>query len=273
MRVLFEWSGKTWQCDLDAGRSIAIGVDFEGLQPNHFGAARAERQALVMGGFIGDTRRGGSCNVDAITMIPHCNGTHTETVGHLVDQEVKIGDLALPGLLKTVVITVAPSAAVDCQETYRPDFLPDDQVLTQVAIEHALKSQEHRQVEAVVVRTLPNGSDKRSRSYGAEHEPAFFTCDAISWLRDFGCQHLLVDLPSIDRMHDDGHLTNHHLFWRVPEGQHQMSLNSCRDRTITEMVFVPDSIDDGYYLLNLQVPAFGSDAAPSRPVLYGLEAI
>jgi hypothetical protein len=37
---------------------------------------------------------------------------------------------------------------------------------------------------------------------------------------------------------------------------------------VTELAWVPDSVPDGLYLLDLQVPAFASDAAPSRPVLY-----
>jgi hypothetical protein len=34
------------------------------------------------------------------------------------------------------------------------------------------------------------------------------------------------------------------------------------------MIFVEDDIDDGSYLLSIQIPAFMSDAAPSRPVIY-----
>jgi len=39
------------------------------------------------------------------------------------------------------------------------------------------------------------------------------------------------------------------------------------EATITEMVFVDDSIADGLYLLNLQVASLRNDAAPSRPVI------
>jgi hypothetical protein len=37
---------------------------------------------------------------------------------------------------------------------------------------------------------------------------------------------------------------------------------------VTELAFVPETAADGLYLLDLQVPAFAADAAPSRPVLY-----
>jgi hypothetical protein len=36
------------------------------------------------------------------------------------------------------------------------------------------------------------------------------------------------------------------------------------------MIFVPNEIKDGLYLLNLQIPSMNLDAAPSKPVLYQL---
>jgi len=41
-------------------------------------------------------------------------------------------------------------------------------------------------------------------------------------------------------------------------------------RTITELIYVPNSVTDGEYLLELQVAAFENDASPSRPVLYNI---
>ena len=39
------------------------------------------------------------------------------------------------------------------------------------------------------------------------------------------------------------------------------------------MIYVDDKIKDGHYLLNLQIPSFVSDAAPSRPIIYKLNDI
>jgi len=41
--------------------------------------------------------------------------------------------------------------------------------------------------------------------------------------------------------------------------------------TITEFIFVPNTVKDGKYYLNLQVAPFENDASPSRPVLYKIE--
>jgi len=55
----------------------------------------------------------------------------------------------------------------------------------------------------------------------------------------------------------------HRAFWQFPD--------AIRDTaTITELVYVPDSIADGLYLLNIQIASFELDASPSKPVLYRL---
>jgi len=58
-------------------------------------------------------------------------------------------------------------------------------------------------------------------------------------------------------------LAFHHSFWEVPENPNFI-------RTITELIYVDNSIEDGTYVLSLQVAAFANDAAPSRPVLYAV---
>ena len=42
---------------------------------------------------------------------------------------------------------------------------------------------------------------------------------------------------------------------------------------ITEMVFIPDEVEDGDYLLNLQIAPFFADTSPSRPILYKINDI
>ena len=71
----------------------------------------------------------------------------------------------------------------------------------------------------------------------------------------------MIDTPSVDREEDGGVLAFHHAFWQVPE-------NPQFDKTITELIFVDNSIKDGVYLLELQMAAFENDASPSRPTLY-----
>ena len=74
-------------------------------------------------------------------------------------------------------------------------------------------------------------------------------------------QHLLLDLPSVDREEDAGQLLAHHAFWQYPAQPR-------REATITELIFVPDEVADGLYLLNIQITSLELDASPSKPVLY-----
>lgn len=97
---------------------------------------------------------------------------------------------------------------------------------------------------------------------------AFFSNEAIEYIVEMGFRHLLVDLPSIERMFDDGKLSNHRIFWKIEQGSFELKENSRVHSTITEMIYVPNEVEDGEYILNLQIASFASDAAPSRPIIF-----
>ena len=269
MFVQFEHRGTQFTANTSEGISIAIDLDFDGAQPSHFGAPPASRTHVNTDGFVGRVAKGGSCNVDIVTLNPHCNGTHTESVGHIVTESVPIAGIADTNLLFSKLISVSPLPATDTSQSYRPEFQLGDCVIDRAMLEHSMHETE-REIgyDALVIRSLPNLEKKRSWQYGPDDLPPFLTIEAIQWIVELGVKHLLVDLPSIDRMHDEGRLTNHHLFWGVPEGERSLGDTAGSVKTITEMVYIPDHVEDGDYLLNLQLPAFRLDAAPSRPVLY-----
>ena len=59
----------------------------------------------------------------------------------------------------------------------------------------------------------------------------------------------------------------HKAFWNVKD-VNNLNTNARLDATITEMIFVDDTLEDGSYLLNLQIDSFENDASPSKPILY-----
>ncbi len=262
-----------YQFDTDEGISIAIDLNFNQQQPNHFGAEIACKEALSGGGFIGDTKRGGSCNVDSITLVPHCNGTHTETVAHIVHQAVPIGKNLAQSLSVCQVISVTPIIASNTQDSYLPELDNNDVVIDLSCLKSQLQQSQLDNIQALVIRTYPNDSNKKSCIYNDDNQPPFFTHQAMSWLAASGINHLLVDMPSVDKMYDDGQLSNHHIYWSVTPNSRLLNDDSRPERTVTEMVYVEDSVSDGLYCLNLQLPAFELDAAPSRPVLYPLNMV
>ena len=93
----------------------------------------------------------------------------------------------------------------------------------------------------------------------------------MQFIVECGFDHLLVDLPSIDRLHDEGRLSNHRIFWEVEQGKFETNEYTRNYSTITELIYVPNTIQDGSYLLNLQIAPFASDASPSRPILFRIE--
>jgi hypothetical protein len=95
----------------------------------------------------------------------------------------------------------------------------------------------------------------------------------MEWIVERGVSSLVVDLPSLDRAIDGGALAAHRIYWGLPFGERDPRLAARSRALVTELAYVPPAVPDGLYLLDLHVPAFGADAAPSRPVLYPIEEI
>ncbi len=150
MKLTLEINSKSYAIDLDAGRSIAIPLDFNGPQPNHFGVQRATTKTVEVGDFVGDTDRGGSCNVDQLSLIPHCNGTHTESVGHIVGETIAIGQLIPECWFVAKLLSVRPVNARETSESYRPELEHQDRLVTAGAegeAEDAFTSQQSCTIE------------------------------------------------------------------------------------------------------------------------------
>lgn len=195
--------------------------------------------------FVGAVTEGGSVNFRNVFFNPHGHGTHTECVGHISPTIYSINQRLRRWFFEAQLVTVSPEA------------IGDDRVITAKQLMPLLRQ---RACEALVIRTLPNNESKRSRNY-SNTNPAYFEAELAKKLREAGVVHLLLDLPSVDREMDGGELAAHKAFWNYPADKNSQA-------TITELVFVPNEVSDGIYLLNLQVAPIENDAAPSRPVLY-----
>lgn len=261
MKMMMAVAAGNYAVDLSRPHDIAIPVRFDDVQLSAFGAPPARMRAYEAGSFVGAVGRGGSCNCETYTITPHCNGTHTECIGHITGTRIAVKDVIRDSLLAATLITVTPSEPL---ENYEPAPQPGDRMITRAALERALKSATPGFMEALIIRTAPNGADKRTRDYGAAM-PAYLSHEAMALIAGLPVRHLLVDVPSVDRLDDGGRLGNHRIFWNVAPQAREAPPSP---KTITELVYVPDEVKDGAYLLNLQVAAFDADAAPSRPLLY-----
>jgi len=239
--------GKSYQVDFFKPIDISIPLSADKNCVSAWYVEPMKLEPVVSGNWVGDVNKGGSVNFRNISFNPHGNGTHTECVGHISKENFSINQTFNRFLFIAELITLLP------EQLDNGDF-----VITLKQVMMALEGAEN--TEALVIRTLSNGLNKRHMQY-SNTNPPYIQKDAILYLNEKGIEHLLIDLPSIDREVDGGKLEAHHAFWNYPE-------NTQQHKTITELIYVPNEIYDGTYLLNFQIASFENDASPSKPVLY-----
>lgn len=242
--ALLHQNGETYKIDLSKPLDISIPLQFNGENPNAWYVDQPKIAPVVFGDWIGSVAKGGDVNFKNIWFSPHANGTHTETVGHLTEELVSINKQLNTFFFVAEVITVNPIKE------------EDDWVITEKILKEAITTD----AEAIIIRTLPNSEDKLTKQY-SHTNPPYLSEAAATFLKTIGVNHLLIDLPSIDKEKDDGALIAHNAFWNT-------SGSIRKQATITEFIFVPNTIEDGCYILNLQIASFENDATPSKPVLY-----
>lgn len=262
--ITLEVEGGRWRTAADGAVRLSIPMEFDGPQPRAFGLAEASARRISFDDAICDTSRGGAFNCSSVSLIPHGNGTHTECVGHVEHGTFHIGELLEEPLIPCTVVTVEPEQLASSSEQYTAAGSSEDHVVTGEALAEGIAKLDPPAgfLRALVVRTSPNGPEKRRRDYTGTNPP-YLTTAAVDWILDRGVEHLLVDLPSIDRERDDGRLANHRTFWGLDDPSEPPSR-----RTLTELCYVPNAVADGVYFLDIGVPDFALDAAPSRPLLY-----
>ncbi len=243
MTATITHKGKTFRIDFTKPIDISLPVAKGGVKAWYVDEPIIE--PVRMSDWIGEIAQGGTVNFKNITFNPHGHGTHTECVGHISKEFYSVNKSLSQYMFLAELITVLP------------EEINGDRVITKKCLEPFLKD---KNPEALIIRTLSNSDEKQHKNY-SKTNPAYINEKAMKYIIEKSVEHLLFDTPSVDREEDEGALLAHKAFWEYPQ-------NTNVHRTITELIFAPNTIFDGAYLLNLQVAAFENDAAPSRPVLY-----
>ena len=244
-----ELSGKTRQINLNEAIDISIPLSNDYPQVNCFDAPLFNALPLRSGEFVGSTLHGSPVNFYNVMINPHGNGTHTECVGHISSDPFYINECYKPAFHIAQLISVFPQLNDD-----------GDKI---IPLSHLEQLWDHRGEEALIIRTLPNQADKLHKNYSGTNPP-YLTEEAMRYIVSRDIKHLLLDLPSVDREVDGGKVNAHKIFWNFP------GVKVRSEATITELIFVPDTVIDGIYLLSLQLLNIRLDVSPSRPVLYKL---
>lgn len=246
-----------YQIDLSKPIDISIPLTNTDENPIAWYIEKPVIEPVVFGDWIGKVSEGkSSTNFNNIFFNPHGHGTHTECLGHITNDFYSINQCLKQFFFTAELITVTP-------EKIDEDLVITlDNILSSLDITLKLGTPK----EALIIRTLPNQKDKKSRKY-SNTNPPYLSEEAAIFIRESKIQHLLIDLPSVDKEHDEGKLLAHKAFWNVKD-THNLNSDARLSSTITEMIYVPDEIEDGNYILNLQIASFENDASPSKPILY-----
>jgi len=246
----FNYKGKKYGVNFDRPLDISLPLRAGIETVNCFYAPPVQIEPVRAGDFIGSTQAGGPVNFMNVRLNPHGNGTHTECVGHISKEPFFIDDCLERFLFFAKLVSLFPTRQAN-----------GDRIIEEKQLKESIAADE---AEAIIIRTLPNDESKRTRHYSGTNPP-YLDHKGVEHLVSCGVEHLLVDLPSVDREEDGGKLLSHKAWWNYPaENATEIRQNA----SITELVYVPDDIPDGYYLLNLQICAMKLDAVPSKPVIY-----
>ncbi len=251
MKIQFLHKGSVYEANLSQPIDLSIPLRNGMENPNCFWAPPVDFSPVVAGDFIGSTAQGGVVNFFNVRFNPHGNGTHTECVGHISRERYVLRDCLQQHHFPAKLISIYP------RKTETGDRIVFREQLEEIWDASAPK--------ALIIRTLPNDDLKKRTNYSGANPP-YLHHEAVAFLVENGIEHLLLDLPSVDREEDGGALLAHRAFWQYPEAIR----THC---TITEMIYVPNEVKDGFYLLNLQTASFDLDASPSKPVIFKCEVV
>lgn len=252
----FFYHGKGYRFNPLSPIDLSLPIEATTQNPNCYYAEVPTFHTIRAGDFVGSVAEGGKVNYQKITFTPHGNGTHTETYGHIsADKDATLYHCLKQHLFFAQIISISPK-----EKNIDKDTKAKDKVVVWDDIQkHIGKTIP----EAVILRTLPNESSKKTQQYTGTNPPYLDKLVGEN-LAKLQIKHLLVDLPSVDREVDGGVLACHHAFWQYPH-------TTRKDCTITELIYVPDNVVDGFYLLQLQPPNFQLDAFASKIVVYELD--
>jgi len=244
---------------------LSIPYHFNGDQPNFYNVKKGELTYLKTGETSWSVASGEGCNVPEISMNIHCSGTHTESVGHLLKNTGDIGLILTNPFMPAILITLDTTDFGESNENYHCLVNDNEKVISAKNIFSNYKKFLGTNPDVLIIRTKPNPKTKQYINF-SDNPPPFLTNDAMVMICEMGINHLIVDIPSIDRMSDEGILGNHRIFWGDGLSP-KTEIDAQSKKTITELAYIPNFVEDGFYFVNIQIPHFVCDAAPSRPLL------
>ena len=241
------WQGEHYTADLRRPISIALPLKPHPSSVRAWNAPPIAMQPVRVGDWVGAVAQGAPVNFMTLHINPHGNGTHTETLGHIARDWASNTVLGLlhPGYF-VGILHHAPTNVLD----------NGDRVVDLSGLR-----QNPPQTPGLIIRVVDGqGADQNF----SDTNPPYFLSEDLAWMAALGIQHLITDLPSVDRELDGGVLAGHHAFWQYPASPRT-------EATITELAKLNQGLTEGLYLVTLNALPLAMDASPSHPLLYPLQ--
>ena len=241
MMVSFHRLGRDYEFDSDRGVDLSYHLFKDHVCA--FSSKPPKRHPFKTPEFIGSLEDGGPCQCDVITFVPHTHGTHTESMAHIIAGQPFPIDLSIPSLMLARLMSYEGGPEISSSNV--SNFFNDP-----------------CQAQALILRRRDRKNKKPQDA--KESIPSYVSPEMMTCMVQNGIEHFFFDSPSVDPIVDGGALLAHRAFWSVENGKN-FSRNHC---TITELIQVPETLQDGYCLINLQLAPMALDATPSRPIVF-----
>lgn len=214
---------------------------------------------LRVGDFIGEITVGGSWNCIQLRLVTHCNGI----TPHVWATSPASGCTSTRSRRPRLLPALLPKADTCGEDS---DLWPGPPIASSPHKPSKPRTNDgHGPRAGPRARTVLNDPAKPTCRYSEDSPPPYLTRRAAEWLLARGIQHLLLDVPSVDRIDEGGHLTPHRVLWACPAARCHRRGETADQRHRAD---VRRRQRPKRPLLDLQVAPFAADVAPSRPVLY-----
>ena len=233
-------------------RPVGREIYFKGetRSPNAFHLSPITGKTVEFEGqFIGDVRRGGSCNVDTLQYVPH-GITHLETSAHILSPDASpptVKDIPLENLSGIVYLMDLSHSGTQKGESIRPDAVREK--LEKITLPVSMLALKTR------ASLLPQDYDFSGKDFLSLAPGAAKVIHDYRSPNRIDC--LILDLPSIDPESDGGKLLAHRNFFGLPLTG--VEAEDREKRALVELAWFGE-LEEGYYYAAITPPRFETNA-------------
>lgn len=215
------------------------------------------------------------CSVSRMDISIHSSSPHLESAAHVLGKEYfpyNLTDVFPQGTMEECfLITPQIVKLADSNDSY-PVGSPDDEVICRrelMACMDPLFLAKDVKVDSVLIRIQDAFLPRYSGSLEIRDWP-YLTLEAVEYLRH-RVAHYRTNAPSIERCVSGGGMWSHCAFFGLDIDRRRVESDIIH-RTIGELFYIPEGLNDGQYILICPYFDVGIDCAITSPLLFSTGA-